>query len=65
MKMTVRQADETADVLVLLTEVEAERLANALRSRLQGDPAHRGPGYHLHIEDGHGSELTLGVLDPE
>jgi hypothetical protein len=50
---------------VFLTEQEAEGVAQALRSRLDGESGHRGPGYHLHLEDGEGSELTVGILDPE
>jgi hypothetical protein len=65
MRMTVRQGDGSADVWVFLTEEEAEGVARALRSRLNGEVGHRGPGYHLHVEDGSGSELTIAVLDPE
>jgi hypothetical protein len=65
MKMTVRQGNASADVWVFLTEDEAEGVARALRSRLDGEAGHRGPGYHLHVEDGEGSELTIAVLDPE
>jgi hypothetical protein len=42
-----------------------------MRSRTRFDPVskakagHQGPGHHLHLEDGKGSELTIGVLDPE
>jgi hypothetical protein len=54
-----------ADVLVLLTEREAEEIAQALQSRLEGLAGYRGPGYHLHVEDNEGSELTIGVLDRE
>ena len=57
--------DAAADVLVLLTEREAEEVAKALRARLRGERGHEGPGYPLHLEDGEGSELTIGVLDPE
>jgi hypothetical protein len=64
MKMTVQQRDGSAEVLVFLTEEEAENIARALRSRLDGEVGHRGPCYHLHVEDGGGSELTLAVLDP-
>lgn len=66
MKINVQPAtDGTADISVMLTELEAEEVAEALRARLQGESGHRGPGYHLHLEDGEGSELTIGVLDPE
>ena len=58
-------ADGPVDVAVFLTEREAESVAKALLARLQGDPGRQGPGYHLHLEDGEGSELTIGVLDPE
>jgi hypothetical protein len=65
MKMTIRQAEGFADVAVFLTEDEAASVAQALSSRLDGKNGYRGPGYHLHLEDGQGSELTIGVLDPE
>jgi hypothetical protein len=65
MKIKVRGTDGSADVSVSLTEDEADGLASALRSRLDGEAGYRGPGYHLHIEDGEGSELTVVVLDPE
>jgi hypothetical protein len=48
-----------------LTEQEADQVAQALRSRLEGKAGYQGPAYHLHIEDGQGSELTIAVLDPE
>jgi hypothetical protein len=64
MKITVRHAKGTSDVLILLTEGEADELAKALRSRLEGEAGHQGPGYHLHLEDG-SVEVTIGVLDPE
>jgi hypothetical protein len=65
MQMNIRQSDEGAsDVSIFLTEDEADQVAQALRSRLEGEAGYRGPGYHLHIEDGQGSELTIGVLDP-
>jgi hypothetical protein len=65
MKLNVRVAnDGTSDVWVYLTEREADRVANALRSRLDHDMGHTGPGYHLHLEDNN-SELTIAVLDPE
>jgi hypothetical protein len=35
----------------------------ALRSRIKGEEGFRGPGYHLHLEEANGSELTIGVLD--
>jgi hypothetical protein len=63
--ITIRQNGDQSDVSVHLTETEAEGVAHALRARLDGEPGYRGPGYHLHIEDGEGSELTIGVLDPE
>jgi len=65
MKINVRSAEGVLDVSVFLTEREADDLAQALRFRLQGEAGYEGPGYHLHIEDGEGSELTIGVLDPE
>lgn len=65
MKINVRSAEGVSEVSVFLTEREADDLARALRSRLQGEAGYRGPGYHLHIEDDEGSELTIGVLDPE
>lgn len=52
-------------MLVLFTEHEADEVARALRSRVEGEAGHQGPGYHLHLEDGEGSELTIGVLDHE
>jgi hypothetical protein len=64
MKINVRQAQGVSDVSVFLTEREAEGVAKALRSRLEGEAGYEGPGYHLHLEDGEGSELTIGVLDP-
>jgi hypothetical protein len=62
--MTVRSSEPEADVWVYLTEAEAEELAQALRSRLEGTEGYRGPGYHLHMDDGAGSERTVCVLDP-
>jgi hypothetical protein len=64
MKMTVRQSEGVSDVWVLLTEGETEGLVKALRTRLEGQAGHSGPGYHLHLEDEEGSELTIAVLDP-
>ncbi len=64
MKLRVRSAEPLADVWLYLTEAEAEQLAHALRSRLDDEDGYRGPGYHLHIDDGEGSELTVCVLDP-
>jgi hypothetical protein len=52
-------------VWVFLTEGETEGLAKALRARLEGQAGRSGPGYHLHLEDEEGSELTIAVLDPE
>jgi hypothetical protein len=63
-KISVRQAQGVSDVSVFLTEREADEVAQALRLRLEGEAGYRGPGYHLHLEDGRGSELTIGVLDP-
>jgi hypothetical protein len=65
MRIDVRQAGGISDVSVFLTEREAAEVAKALRFRLDGDVGYQGPGYHLHLEDGEGSELTIGVLDPE
>lgn len=65
MRMTVRQGDDSADVWVFLTEAEADGIARALRSRLNGEAGHQGPGYHLHVDDGSATELTIAVLDPE
>ena len=66
MRMTVRQGEDgTSDVWVFLTERETEGVAKALRGRLQDEAGYKGPGYHLHLEDGEGSELTIAVLDPE
>lgn len=65
MRITVRSAAGVSEVSVLLTEREADDLARALRSRLQREPGYEGPGYHLHIDDGEGSELIIGVLDAE
>jgi hypothetical protein len=66
MKMSVRQGEGSAsDVWVFLTERESEGVAKALRARLEGEAGHKGPGYHLHLEDDEGSELTIAVLDPE
>lgn len=65
MNMTVRQSEGVSDVWVFLTEGETERLAKALMGRLEGEVGYKGPGYHLHLEDGEGSELTIAVLDPE
>jgi hypothetical protein len=65
MKMNVRSSETTSDALVLLTEREAEEVARALLSRTEGKAGYQGPGYHLYLEDGAGSELTIGVLDPE
>jgi hypothetical protein len=64
MKINVRQAEGVSDVSVFLTEHEADGVAKELRSRLEGEAGYEGPGYHLHLEDGEGSELTIGVLDP-
>jgi len=64
MKLTVRpSSDGTSDVSVFLTEAEAEGVAGALQSRIEGKEGFRGPGYHLHLEEANGSELTIGVLD--
>jgi hypothetical protein len=49
---------------VFVTEAEADGVARALRSRVDGEAGHQGPGYHLHLEDEQG-ELTLAVLDEE
>jgi hypothetical protein len=66
MKMTVRQGEGNAlEVWVFLTERESDGVAKALRARLEGEAGHKGPGYHLHLEDDEGSELTIAVLDPE
>lgn len=67
MRITVRQSEDgVSDVLVILTEHEADGVAHALRSRLNGEPGHRGPGYHLHLDaEDEGSELTISVLDPD
>ena len=48
---------------MFLTEAEAEGVAGALQSRIEGKEGFRGPGYHLHLEEANGSELTIGVLD--
>ena len=64
-KINVRQAQGVSDVWVFLTEREANEVARALRSRLEGEAGYQGPGYHLHLEDDEGLELTIGVLDPE
>jgi len=64
MKINVRQAQGVSDVSVFLTGREADGVAKSLRSRLEGEAGYEGPGYHLHLEDGEGSELTIGVLDP-
>jgi hypothetical protein len=64
MKMTISQGEQSAEVLVLLTESEADQVARALTGRLAGEAGFRGPGYHLHVESDAGSELTIGVLDP-
>jgi hypothetical protein len=47
-----------------LIERETEAVAKVLKARLGGEAGHKGPGYHLHLEDGEGSELTIAVLDP-
>jgi hypothetical protein len=65
MKINVRQNGGRSDVSVFLTEREAEDIAQALRFRLDGKEGFRGPGYHLHVEGAEGSELTIGVIDPE
>jgi len=65
MKLTVSEADGSTDVWVFITEGEAEGIARALRARLDGEAGYRGPGYHLHLEDGEGSEFTIAVLDAE
>ena len=65
MKITATQSDGATDVWLSLTEDEAAAVAGALRSRLEEQPGYRGPGYHLHLDDGHGSELTIVVLDPD
>jgi hypothetical protein len=65
MKITVRQTESRSDVVVYLTEREAEGVAQALRSGLEDKAGFRGPGYHLHLEDAEGSELTIGGFDPE
>jgi hypothetical protein len=40
-------------------------LAQALRFRLDGEEGFRGSGYHVHVEDGDGSERAIRLLDPE
>lgn len=65
MKMNVRQSEGQSDVWVFLSEREADGVARALRSRLEGKEGYRGPGYHLHLEDDEGSELTIAVRDRE
>jgi hypothetical protein len=54
-----------AEVAVFLTESEANEVSVALHERLDGSAGYQGPGYHLQLEDGAGSELTIGVLDPK
>jgi hypothetical protein len=65
MRLSTRQSGDAADVLVLLTEPEAQEIVQAIGSRLDGETGYRGPGYHLHLESDEGSELTIGILDPE
>jgi hypothetical protein len=65
MRLNVRSSETRSDVWVFLTEGEAEGVAKALLSRIEREDGYRGPGYHLHLEDDEGSELTIGVLDPE
>jgi hypothetical protein len=43
MKINVRQAEGVSDVSVFLTEHEADGVAKALRSRLEGDVATKAP----------------------
>jgi hypothetical protein len=62
MRMRIAQGEGRADVWVFLTEAEADGVARALRSRLDGEAGYHGPGYHLHLEDDEG-ELTIAVLD--
>jgi hypothetical protein len=42
MKISVRSSEPHADVWVYLTEGETEELANALRSRLEGEAGYQG-----------------------
>jgi hypothetical protein len=66
MRVSVREISTGQwDVFVLLTKEEAAGVSRALHSHLDGAPGHRGPGYHLHLEATNGSELTIGVLEPE
>ena len=65
MKMTVRQGEGSADVWVLLTEDEAESIARALRSRLQGEAGYKGPGVSPPRRGRRGFRATIAVLDPE
>jgi hypothetical protein len=66
MEITVRhRGDEAADIWVSLTEEEADGVATALRSRLQGETGFEGPGYRFHLDGGNDSELTIAVLDRE
>ncbi len=55
--MTIKQGEEWA-------EREADGVARALGSRLNGEPGYQGAGYHLHLEDD-GGQRTIAVLDEE
>jgi hypothetical protein len=52
-------------VLILLTPKEADELSVALRRRLDKQEGFRSPGWHCHIEDADGNELTVGVSDED
>jgi hypothetical protein len=57
MKMNVRVGDDgSSDVWVFLTKQEVAGIARASRSRLEDEAGHRGPGYHLHVEDRVGAD---------
>jgi hypothetical protein len=62
--MTIKQGEEWDEVLVVLTEREADGVARALGSRLNGESGYQRPGYHLHLEDD-GGQRTIAVLDEE
>jgi hypothetical protein len=50
---------ELRAVSVELTSAEAQELLEALVARSEED--YPSPGYHLHITDDEGRELTIGV----
>lgn len=54
---------ELREVWVYLTEAEAQELRSALNVWAEGGAASE-PGWHTHIQDQGGREVTVAVGDP-